>query len=215
MKESKSPPSRAAWIEIRRYSRSARPESSPPSRAAWIEIAHRRFPHTSRFGRRLHGRRGLKWHCCSSYPHFYPSPPSRAAWIEMSQFGRCVLQPRSRRLHGRRGLKSIIYFGGKNGHESPPSRAAWIEMALIGALPQIIQGRRLHGRRGLKCRSGDGASRLCSRRLHGRRGLKSIYLIVRLYQIRSPPSRAAWIEISAVLYRHGCCCVAAFTGGVD
>ena len=60
MKESKSPPSRAAWIEIIVNLSGRLLPASPPSRAAWIEI--------------------MLWQQ-SSMPNW--SPPSRAAWIEM------------------------------------------------------------------------------------------------------------------------------------
>ena len=82
------PPSRGAWIEIRRSFSGPMPESpSPPSRGAWIEIRcpgdgaldrHRRPPHGGRGlkyywevipvtfnGRPPRGGRGLKW-CCPS-----------------------------------------------------------------------------------------------------------------------------------------------------
>ena len=53
------------------------------------------------------------------------------------------------------------------------------------------------------------------RRLHGRRGLKSPSIPAQSGCGLSPPSRAAWIEISV---RKSCMLltsVAAFTGGVD
>ena len=53
------------------------------------------------------------------------------------------------------------------------------------------------------------------RRLHGRRGLKYQARFLKLSAEKSPPSRAAWIEIannnSVALTSD----VAAFTGGVD
>ena len=57
---------------------------SPPSRAAWIEITVSRFGRLLPAGRRLHGRRGLKFAQPESQAVNQPSPPSRAAWIEMS-----------------------------------------------------------------------------------------------------------------------------------
>ena len=70
-----SPPSRGAWIEIRRLSSGLMPESpSPPSRGAWIEM-------------QISGQVGLS----------YQSPPSRGAWIEillaMSLTGLVVVAP--------------------------------------------------------------------------------------------------------------------------
>ena len=61
------------------------------------------------FGRRLHGRRGLK---CKR-PKLYdvtrqPSPPSRAAWIEIVETTQKTMPL-----------------------ASPPSRAAWIEIYVI------------------------------------------------------------------------------------
>ena len=54
-----------------------------------------------------------------------------------------------------------------------------------------------------------------SRRLHGRRGLK--YQIFAQFSLlrRSPPSRAAWIEILTYIALSALYTVAAFTGGVD
>ena len=56
-----SPPSRAAWIEIMFNYILHLSKKSPPSRAAWIEIGVMGFWLSLRAGRRLHGRRGLKW----------------------------------------------------------------------------------------------------------------------------------------------------------
>ena len=80
-----SPPSRAAWIEIRSPWMRLRRMQSPPSRAAWIEIS-------ASLLQSLGGD---------------TSPPSRAAWIEI--FMPSFLAARTRRrLHGRRGLKCIL-----------------------------------------------------------------------------------------------------------
>ena len=77
-----------------------------------------------------------------------------------------------RRLHGRRGLKSLQARSGQS-------------------------GRRLHGRRGLKSNISPLKRKLgLRRRLHGRRGLKSVVKAALLRYSVSPPSRAAWIEIS-------------------
>ena len=124
---------------------------SPPSRAAWIEITF------------------LRSRCYSFW-----SPPSRAAWIEISNFFRC-----------------------HSGDASPPSRAAWIEIQVRYLTHIDSPGRRLHGRRGLKYKFVIlRISTARSRRLHGRRGLKSRLRQKRLKRLSSPPSRAAWIEIS-------------------
>ena len=53
------------------------------------------------------------------------------------------------------------------------------------------------------------------RRLHGRRGLKSTTLLTKRGFAKSPPSRAAWIEILKLLPFKVAEIVAAFTGGVD
>ena len=58
-------------------------ELSPPSRAAWIEIRMRKLAHTARACRRLHGRRGLKYDGAKNGDPADESPPSRAAWIEI------------------------------------------------------------------------------------------------------------------------------------
>ena len=54
-----------------------------------------------------------------------------------------------------------------------------------------------------------------SRRLHGRRGLKSNMPQKPIWDIASPPSRAAWIEMAAITLIMSLGQVAAFTGGVD
>ena len=56
---------------------------SPPSRAAWIEIEIRAVITCISGGRRLHGRRGLKCAGRSGNSGFFWSPPSQAAWIEI------------------------------------------------------------------------------------------------------------------------------------
>ena len=77
---------------------------SPPSRAAWIEIAGSYMYYSPVSGRRLHGRRGLK---------FLPISVDEKE-IRRRLHGRrglkCQYQEEnanynSRRLHGRRGLK--------------------------------------------------------------------------------------------------------------
>ena len=61
--------------------------TSPPSRAAWIEMPCGIGAVRYSFGRRLHGRRGLKWHYQQCvYVGVVWSPPSRAAWIEILPF---------------------------------------------------------------------------------------------------------------------------------
>ena len=125
----RSPPSRAAWIEMSSHSSSISRTLSPPSRAAWIEIEQ---PLSGRFfsvSRRLHGRRGLKSEGASSSGTRWKSPPSRAAWIEITGLTGSSIACNCRRLHGRRGLKSPSFTVASN-------------------LPAC---RRLHGRRGLKC----------------------------------------------------------------
>ena len=63
---------------------------SPPSRAAWIEMqSDIVYPLIQRC-RRLHGRRGLKFVISSTKNGNLPSPPSRAAWIEMVAYVRFV-----------------------------------------------------------------------------------------------------------------------------
>ena len=187
-------------LKLSSQERGVRSIWSPPSRAAWIEMVKKGEKAVSKFRRRLHGRRGLK---------------SNSTKTEI------VMTANRRRLHGRRGLKSqgaIAYGGAKS---SPPSRAAWIEIVKTLACRFIRQPRRrLHGRRGLKyaadiCRNGGFGRRLhgrrglkyrlrqdrksgTGRRLHGRRGLKSYMRWIPLRSYRSPPSRAAWIEMKLV-----------------
>ena len=91
----------------------------------------------------------------------------------MSRFGGVGSQLGRRRLHGRRGLKFCV--------------------ALSSGL--TVAGRRLHGRRGLKSNRQRGHVLQPSRRLHGRRGLKLRLRRELLALSKSPPSRAAWIEI--------------------
>ena len=112
----KSPPSRAAWIEILAVPCLLGTRWSPPSRAAWIEILETGGIRLKRASRRLHGRRGLK--CvvivCFGFPT--SSPPSRAAWIEMPP-SPCV----------------------RSAPQSPPSRAAWIEIPLSAIISAMYR----------------------------------------------------------------------------
>ena len=125
---------------------------SPPSRAAWIEIVFTNIYCFICTGRRLHGRRGLKYpgsfrvsgrnssppsraawieiglRCRQTRKN--PSPPSRAAWIEIMLNNLFSKDDPSRRLHGRRGLKFLICATRSQRILSPPSRAAWIEIAM-------------------------------------------------------------------------------------
>ena len=144
---------------------------SPPSRAAWIEIKHESMIYINRCcrrlhgrrglkslfdgliihpkRRRLHGRRGLKYRATAAYLRQRGSPPSRAAWIEITVTSCSSQLYDGRRLHGRRGLKSIFRIAAG-----------------------FACSRRLHGRRGLKYGyARDRTGKNC-RRLHGRRGLK-------------------------------------------
>ena len=105
---SRSPPSRAAWIEMTMIVGKFSISESPPSRAAWIEILTAAASPTAREGRRLHGRRGLK-SCYGNYnKQAEMSPPSRAAWIEIMLPSLRLNPIIRRRLHGRRGLKYAI-----------------------------------------------------------------------------------------------------------
>ena len=167
---------------------------SPPSRAAWIEILCLYKVSDSVHGRRLHGRRGLKYAITDDVLPKGRSPPSRAAWIEIIiviQHAEMCQSPPSRaawieigiclRQHclcsspPSRAAWIEIFVGGdgKKQDASPPSRAAWIEMVVTYSIGIPGFGRRLHGRRGLKC-------------LLRRAGNQSL---------KSPPSRAAWIEM--------------------
>ena len=123
-------------------------------------------------GRRLHGRRGLKYRGCRYSMRQGQSPPSRAAWIEILEFA-----------------PLIVHF------TSPPSRAAWIEIVMYYCNLPYGERRRLHGRRGLKFAILQSRSICASRRLHGRRGLKLLIQSAIEKTQSSPPSRAAWIEI--------------------
>ena len=169
--QSKSPPSRAAWIEIASSAFFSCSAWSPPSLAAWIEI----FPASLQSG------------CCTS-------PPSRAAWIEIGKTWISLVKwasPPSRAAWIEISMKTTP----TRAQRSPPSRAAWIEIdAEIQPLCDAI-GRRLHGRRGLKSRFARKNITFRSRRLHGRRGLKWSAPCRSPCARWSPPSRAAWIEI--------------------
>ena len=125
--QARSPPSRAAWIEIPISVEENEMPESPPSRAAWIEIPSARAACAACSCRRLHGRRGLKY---------------------VKHHGGITVY--SRRLHGRRGLKYERILANQRIRQSPPSRAAWIEISSLLSSTSDIAGRRLHGRRGLK-----------------------------------------------------------------
>ena len=57
---------------------------SPPSRGAWIEIRKHRTAAILARGRPPRGGRGLKCDGGGHHPHGPQSPPSRGAWIEIS-----------------------------------------------------------------------------------------------------------------------------------
>ena len=128
-----------------------------------------------RRSRRLHGRRGLKYAKLFSRQSATMSPPSRAAWIEIGVAVNPSSRRGGRRLHGRRGLKFRAH-----------------------AAQTSARSRRLHGRRGLKSHRMRTARWCCRRRLHGRRGLKCGSAGNFCSTITSPPSRAAWIEMTTL-----------------
>ena len=148
-------------------------------------------------------------------PRFDKSPPSRAAWIEINSRGEREIETTRRRLHGRRGLKLFGSVSLTVTIVSPPSRAAWIEIATSSAKTSCWACRRLHGRRGLKSATLRLSTTSLRRRLHGRRGLKCFWAVIQYIQTKSPPSRAAWIEIAVRRRGRQNPLVAAFTGGVD
>ena len=81
-------------------------KKSPPSRAAWIEMPLSvSEPYQGCGSRRLHGRRGLKFGRMFCAAVATESPPSRAAWIEIRHKVWDAYEFDGRRLHGRRGLK--------------------------------------------------------------------------------------------------------------
>ena len=123
-----SPPSRAAWIEILcSFVQRFKGCGSPPSRAAWIEIAGGQGTRPRFAGRRLHGRRGLKYQRGQPVRCDSASPPSRAAWIEIATSSATYLTAGS---PPSRAAWIEIFFTSPNPHriKSPPSRAAWIEI---------------------------------------------------------------------------------------
>ena len=125
---------------------------SPPSRAAWIEISGDSGISASAGGRRLHGRRGLKYMVhVDIVLRTYRSPPSRAAWIEINPLPPYSLD-RTGSPPSRAAWIEISQFVilPEQVVGSPPSRAAWIEIGITGVTTLKICGRRLHGRRGLK-----------------------------------------------------------------
>ena len=83
--QTRSLPSRGAWIEIRVSARpTGRAGRSLPSRGAWIEILpSSRLSRTAR-SRSPRGERGLKWGLSLRDCPLAESLPSRGAWIEMS-----------------------------------------------------------------------------------------------------------------------------------
>ena len=148
----------------------------------------------SPFGRRLHGRRGLK---------------CRVNWKVKQRYER-------RRLHGRRGVKSIWLSGEGGKQKSPPSRAAWIEMAIQ------------NGGNSAKVKSPPSRAAWIEiatvwRRLTASPSPPSRAAWIEITMnaessqntVASPPSRAAWIEIRGERVIEMTPSVAAFTGGVD
>ena len=149
----RSPPSRAAWIEISSPAFWRREQAgSPPSRAAWIEIKAMQETDKGRISRRLHGRRGLKFPCVRNKPLAASRRLHGRRGLKFLRYGTANKRTDRRRLHGRRGLKYLIRArnAGVNGRRlhgrrglkyqvlparnrrlgSPPSRAAWIEIMI-------------------------------------------------------------------------------------
>ena len=106
----------------------AEPQRSPPSRAAWIEMPYFNAPFSKCFGRRLHGRRGLKsefvgrGNCHARRRRLHGRRGLKYASNVTAFDGQ------RRRLHGRRGLKLLFCLRSWRRCWSPPSRAAWIEI---------------------------------------------------------------------------------------
>ena len=165
--------------------------ASPPSRAAWIEIRCEIISIRPRRGRRLHGRRGLK------YLAVAVGADALCRRLHGRRGLKCIKKLRSarftrRRLHGRRGLKSPMFAGILITRPSPPSRAAWIEIR-----PQLLTSTAML----------SPPSRAA--------WIEMTMSVWRPCRRESPPSRAAWIEMACLRARSALGRVAAFTGGVD
>ena len=105
--------------------------------------------------------------------YFHGSLPSRGAWIEIWKSWPEHRRAHSRSPHGERGLKSYC-----------------------GVNVKKIKSRSPHGERGLKCEIRGFASFLACRSPHGERGLKFIGGDGDpMAQLKSLPSRGAWIEM--------------------
>ena len=80
---------------------------------------------------------------------------------------------------------------------SPPSRGAWIEMLCHAAQQYVAEVAPLAG--GVDCNNNCPRLALTSLRRppRGGRGLKSSSTLLTMFEDASPPSRGAWIEMSA------------------
>ena len=104
----RSHPSRGAWIEIIRRASDPHYDTSHPSRGAWIEIyVNISEAFTDPSSRTPHGVRGLKLEGLVERHRTQRSHPSRGAWIEMSRAEPPTECTPSRTPHGVRGLKSL------------------------------------------------------------------------------------------------------------
>ncbi len=108
---------------MRQKCRSRYSPRSPPSRAAWIEIVKGISLQVKGKSRRLHGRRGLKCGYVYHEDGTGMSPPSRAAWIEITSdtvaCERSLTSPPSRAAwiemiysFGKKVLSSVAAFTG-------------------------------------------------------------------------------------------------------
>ena len=116
--------------------------------------------------------------CLSPCLKFAASLPSRGAWIEIWYVGRPLRFHRRRSPHGERGLKSLM--------------PTLLSPTRCSRSPHGERGLKLQARRQMmlreKCRSP-----------HGERGLKFHGHPILVHQLRSLPSRGAWIEIHSGL----------------
>ena len=137
-RQSGSPSSRRAWIEIDRGMRGNWKFMSPSSRRAWIEIllligkAERiRVALLAEGVDRNHPRRD-RWYRTAG------SPSSRRAWIEITQHPQVRSSTSVALLAEGVDRNSAVSITTTNQSKSPSSRRAWIEIGLIPLLQRDL-----------------------------------------------------------------------------
>ena len=150
---------------------------------------------TRRRRRSPHGERGLKYTCKLAKIKLPSRSPHGERGLKFDT-GKQLRPIRRRSPHGERGLKSAEQMEVVQVKPSLPTRGAWIEIYRRCGRYLWASRRSPHGERGLKSTfSAPNVGSTHRRSPHGERGLKFPTAILHTQQIKSLPTRGAWIEI--------------------